>query len=106
MNSIVSFSLQNEHQCLLYSLKIQCSLKLLAPTNPPLLRTPTSTTLYYSFYKMNSMVSFSLQNEHQCLLHSLKIQCSLQLLVPKGPLLLPPPSILLVEEDTHNNNIA
>ena len=55
---------------------------------------------------MNSMVSFSLQNEHQCLLHSLKIQCSLQLLAPTEPPLLPPPSVRLVEEDTHGNDIA
>ena len=55
---------------------------------------------------MNSMVSFSLQNERQCLSHSLKIQCSLQLLAPTEPPLLPHPSVLLVEEGTHDDDIA
>ena len=52
------------------------------------------------------MVLLSLQNERQCLLHSLKIQCSLQLLAPTEPPLLPPPSVLLVEEGTHDDDIA
>ena len=52
------------------------------------------------------MVLFNLQNERQCLLHSLKIQYILQLLAPLELWMLPPPSVLLVEEGTHDDDIA
>ena len=55
---------------------------------------------------MNSKVSFSLQIERQCFLNSLKIQCSLQLLAPTKPPLLPPLSVLLLKEGIHNDDIT